>query len=475
MRHFKAPKRTIGDLDAKTVARLIASASDLALVLDADGTIKDVSYSGANYEKFGCAEWPGKSWHDIVTLESRPKVDEMLREAKVRGEPQWYQVNHSTEGEQDLPVRYWAQRLSPDGPIIAIGRDMLTASDIQQKLIVAQNQLERDYARLSQAETRYQALFRFSSEALLVIDASHFEIIDANQSALSIFENGTRGLVGRRLGDLLTEESRPDVDAALATARTMPRTDPVDVHLAHKDRTYGLHVGIFRDDRRLYYIARLNDPLATQAPEQERADAQRRSRLIEALPDAFVILDKQRRILSANPAFLALTQLATVDQVKNQPIRRWLGRADVDVDVLFANLGEEGVISRYKMMLRGEFGAVVDIELTGVAALKSDPPCYGLVIRRDVPALTHPTEGEGQFAGGHSVEQLKHLVGRTPLRDLVRQTTDIVERMCIEAALELTGDNRASAAEMLGLSRQSLYLKLRRHQLGGLGEDEVSE
>ncbi|MFZ3238514.1 MAG: helix-turn-helix domain-containing protein [Stellaceae bacterium] len=36
----------------------------------------------------------------------------------------------------------------------------------------------------------------------------------------------------------------------------------------------------------------------------------------------------------------------------------------------------------------------------------------------------------------------------------------------MEAALELTGDNRASAAEMLGLSRQGLYMKLRRYGLG---------
>ncbi|MGC2525870.1 MAG: helix-turn-helix domain-containing protein [Stellaceae bacterium] len=41
-----------------------------------------------------------------------------------------------------------------------------------------------------------------------------------------------------------------------------------------------------------------------------------------------------------------------------------------------------------------------------------------------------------------------------------------IERLCIEAALELTGDNRASAAEMLGLSRQGLYMKLRRYGLG---------
>ena len=53
----------------------------------------------------------------------------------------------------------------------------------------------------------------------------------------------------------------------------------------------------------------------------------------------------------------------------------------------------------------------------------------------------------------------------TALKELVRETTDVIERMCIEAALKLTGDNRATAAEMLGLSRQSLYVKLRRFGL----------
>jgi DNA-binding NtrC family response regulator len=44
--------------------------------------------------------------------------------------------------------------------------------------------------------------------------------------------------------------------------------------------------------------------------------------------------------------------------------------------------------------------------------------------------------------------------------------------MCIEAALQIVGDNRASAAEMLGVSRQSLYLKLRRYGLGDLDNAE---
>ena len=58
-----------------------------------------------------------------------------------------------------------------------------------------------------------------------------------------------------------------------------------------------------------------------------------------------------------------------------------------------------------------------------------------------------------------------------PLKDLVRESTDLIEQLCIEAALELTQDNRASAAGLLGLSRQSFYVKLRRHGLGHRGEE----
>ena len=69
--------------------------------------------------------------------------------------------------------------------------------------------------------------------------------------------------------------------------------------------------------------------------------------------------------------------------------------------------------------------------------------------------------------------QITQQVGRVPLKALVRQSTDVVEKLCIEAALNLTGDNRASAAELLGLSRQSLYSKLRRHNLGDIGSDDA--
>ena len=60
------------------------------------------------------------------------------------------------------------------------------------------------------------------------------------------------------------------------------------------------------------------------------------------------------------------------------------------------------------------------------------------------------------------------------LLDIVRESTDLIERLCIEAALTYTEDNRASAAEILGVSRQSLYSKLNRYGLGR-GTDRAND
>jgi outer membrane protein TolC len=62
-----------------------------------------------------------------------------------------------------------------------------------------------------------------------------------------------------------------------------------------------------------------------------------------------------------------------------------------------------------------------------------------------------------------------------PLKDIVSETTDLIEQLCIEAALQMTQGNRASAAQLLGLSRQSLYVKLNRFGLAGGAASELDE
>jgi DNA-binding NtrC family response regulator len=86
-----------------------------------------------------------------------------------------------------------------------------------------------------------------------------------------------------------------------------------------------------------------------------------------------------------------------------------------------------------------------------------------------VPELGRPSAGPVSDDAAQSVMEL---VGNATLKDIVADTTDVVEKMCIETAVELTGNNRVAAAEMLGLSRQSLYVKLRKFGLLAKSTDE---
>jgi len=68
-------------------------------------------------------------------------------------------------------------------------------------------------------------------------------------------------------------------------------------------------------------------------------------------------------------------------------------------------------------------------------------------------------------------QNIAKLVGSSPLKEIVAGTTDVIEKICIETAIEMTGNNRVAAAEMLGLSRQSLYVKLRKFGMVDKSDD----
>ena len=78
---FRSPKRTLGDLDAEAAARLITVSSDVALVIDSKGVVRDVAFGSEELLKEGFGEWVGQRWVETVTVESRTKIEEMLSEA----------------------------------------------------------------------------------------------------------------------------------------------------------------------------------------------------------------------------------------------------------------------------------------------------------------------------------------------------------------------------------------------------------
>jgi len=78
-------------------------------------------------------------------------------------------------------------------------------------------------------------------------------------------------------------------------------------------------------------------------------------------------------------------------------------------------------------------------------------------------ATANYLSGHGPLAQflGSMTEQL----GTTTLKGLVSATVGLVEKHYIEAALAEAQGNRTAAAKMLGLSRQSLYVKMSRYEI----------
>ncbi|MCU0976077.1 MAG: transcriptional regulator PpsR [Steroidobacteraceae bacterium] len=468
-RHFNHPRVSLADIDPDAAARAIESASDVALVLDDQGIVRDMAFGSDDLSREGFTDWLGKPWGETVTVESRPKIAALLQNAANDAAPRRRQVNHPSPRGADIPILYSAVPLGRGGRIVAVGRDLRQVAVLQQRLIEAQQSMERDYWRLRLAETRYRVLFQMSGEAILILDAGSRKVLEVNPAACELLGEAANRLAGRSFPVGADADGTRSLQAMLDTLVSTGRTDDVRVRLAGDGRSLAVSASIFRQDDAAQVVVRMTSH-GVEPAEGTRALRSRTLEFVARSPDALVITDKEGRILSANRAFLDMAQVAAEEMTRGEPLERWLGRPGVDVHVLSASLRRHGSVRLFSTTLRGEFGTVADVEVSAVDVPEGETPCMGFVIRNVGRRLAGERRPIPELP--NSVEQLTELVGRVSLKDLVREATDVIERLCIEAALEVTNDNRASAAEMLGLSRQSLYTKLRRYGLGEGGAPE---
>jgi transcriptional regulator PpsR len=471
---FKSPKESLGDLGAISAANLIAAATDVAVVVDGQGLIRDVAFNKEelSLELDAQGRWLGSRFMETVTPESRTKVRELLQDAASRKSSNWRQVNHPSAGGEDIPVLYSAINIGRDDRFVVVGRDLRPLAAMQQRLINAQQSMERDYARLRHAETRYRLLFQVSSEAVMIVDTASNLILDANPAALALFDESAPQLLKSSFAERFDAADAQAIQTLLADVRATGRDNTMHARLG-SGRECRVAASLFRQENASLFLVRL----PSQASASESSTLKATSTLLryfEVAPDGLVITQFDGRVVRANPAFLEMAQLNSVEQARGEPLDRWLGRTGADFSVALANLRQNDSIKLFATAMRGELGGAAAVEVSAVSLPDSDDrPGFGFAIRNVEKRLSTIPRSTGELP--RSVAQLTELIGRVPLRDLVRETTDVIEKLSIEAALELTGDNRASAAEMLGLSRQSLYVKLRRFGLDDHAADDGAE
>ena len=472
---FLNPVPLLADMSGDAVADLITAAADVVLILDHEGIIRDMALGSEDMLESGCQHWLGKSWVQTVTTESQPKIEALLKTqgAVTSDGVRWRQVNQRLNDGGDLPIAYSVAPIRSDGGgvrSVAFGRDLRPQEVLQQRLVTAQQTMERDYWRLRQIETRYRLLFQMASEPVLILAGAMDRLAEANPAAYELFGERMR-TPSWSLTDSLEEHSATALRDMIERLRVSGRADPCSVRLRDGTEDMLVAASQFRQDNQQHFLLRFTRPLDSMAPALA-AGRQQLLQVIDGAPDAVVVTDLDGRILSANRSFLDLGQLGTEEQARGEMLDKWLGRTGVDMRVLITNLRQHGTVRLFGTQMRGEFGSTTDVELSAVAVHNGVQRCLGFTIR-DVGRRLG-LDGRGGKELPRSASELTELVGRLPLRDIVRETTDLIEQLCIEAALDLTGDNRASAAEMLGLSRQSLYIKLRRFGIKDTPGDDVA-
>jgi len=459
----------LGRLDRETAAAITAAAGDLVLVIDADGVICDMAVGSQDLRADGIDSWLDHRWIDTVTVDSRHKVEDLIREGRSGVPGHWREVNQVNPRRSALIVRYLVLDAGADGLLIAIGRDDRAISSLQQRLLEAQQAMERDYAKLRDAESRYRLLCQISGEGIVVVDSASRRVLEANPAAERLTGQTAAKLIGEPFARLFDTRSQDDSASLLATALTATRAAASTAKLFVQGCEIEAAASPYRHDRSTQCLVRLSptDPFL-----QERTDdSAHLNAIIECLPDALVVTDTALRIMTANSAFLDLVHVPTKEQVVGQSIGDFLGRAPAERNILVENVREHGFVRNYATVVRDRYDETQDVEVSIVSAEDRGDSWLGFQIR-PLRQPTAPVRASTAPDLHRSVEQLTQLVGRVKLKELVRETTDIVERLCIEAALDLTKNNRASAAELLGLSRQSLYSKLNRFARGRIYTDD---
>ncbi len=454
-------------MDPGLLSDIVATAADLSLILSSDGRVAAVMVN-PHHPAFGQLEsWVGQRFTDIVNEESREKF---VRRWDTIGKPGAkslvVEVNHVGLSMWEFPIRYVMHRMGKDKTILMLGQDMRPIAEMQQQLVLAQIALERDYETQREMDTRYRVLMEATRDAMILLAMNTGRIVDLN-SAAAVMLGGTRqDLAGAAIAQEFDGRRRGEFLESLSNIASADQVSPVELVARRSQRRLRVMPKLFRAAGERFMLCRLEAPEQANPALSDITD--NLERLFHEGVDAILFLDQDGIITFANDAFMKLTDSTHVVSVRGRTFADFLARGMVDLRIILDNARRSRQLRLYSTKIMNEFNGQVSVEISATFLADRPKQGFALVIRDSSRPDLMRRPG---FTGGEDgMRSVMELVGSSTLKDIVAETTDVVEKMCIQTAVDLTRNNRLAAAEMLGLSRQSLYVKLRK--FGLLNKDD---
>lgn len=429
----------LSGLAPELASTFVKVASDIALVIGEDGVIRNVAEGATSVRAAGDA-WVGRPWVDTVTPDTRRKVELLLDEARTSGVSKRRELNHPGAGGASIPVSWAAVRLGTNGPVLAVGRDLRAVAAIQQRFLDAQQDMERDYWQRREAESRYRLLFQVARDAVLVLDAGDFSVIEANPVAVTMFGAGAKP--GAVPADCVEPSSRAAIEELFVTARASGRASEVRVRLAERHFATAVSATPFRaDDRQCLLVRARRVETVTD--------------FFEQMPEAAVITDSSGRIRMANPAFVALARAGDESRLRGWLVGDALGDVQGQWAALLAQVRANGLVGGTGITLNVAGAPPMRADVSGALLAEGEQEDLGFTLR-----VQPPSASSEPLAAG--LAELVARVGHAPLPDLLVQAVQWAEHHLVDSALERGQGRLETAAALLGIPADSLLLRVQR-------------
>jgi transcriptional regulator PpsR len=447
---------------------------DITLLLDMEGVIREATLSPSMSNE-SVDGWLGRPWVEVAGEMGGDKVKRMIDDARVSGISAFRQINQRFPSGLEIPMEYTTVLLGGRAGMLAIGKNLQAVAELQSRLIAAQQTMERDYWKLREIETRYRLVFDASNEAVMIVSAANLRIVEANRTAVEALNSSRRrneDLAGRELLHDVAAEDRDAVREMLARIRERGKALSILVHLGADAKPWMLRGSLMAAEPGHLFLLQFTPANNLSAP-KEKGSHSTVEELVDCLPDGFVALNDAGIIVHANQAFLDLVQVGSKGSAIGESLGRWLWQPGADLNALLANVERHKTVRLFTTSIRGELGTETEVEISAGAG-DGEQGQIGVLVRNVARRLSSGAESDLlRTALGSMSEQ----IGKSSLRTLVKNTVSVVEQHYVKQALELAGGNRTATAELLGLSRQSLYAKLNRYGLEDKGSDteETSE
>ncbi len=430
----------LADFAPELAAAIAAIASDVAMVIDQEGIIRNIAMGAAGSHPVQ-EHWIGQRWADTVTPATRKKIELLLTEANVGGVSKRREVNHPSGGGDDIPMTYAAIRLGEDGPVLVAGRDLRAISAIQQRFIESQQEMERNYWVQRQTEAHYRLLFQVATDAVVVVDALSMRVVDANPAASQMFAAASSDIIGHIVSAHVDARSRVNLDEMLSTARATGRPAEMKIRLKANAAPVVIAATPFRGERDMLLLLRIS-----VLEETALVASHTPSPTPGATPDAVVITDGSGRVAMSNPAFLELIGASHESQVKGQLLARWVAGFDQQLDGVLDLINRHGIATRRTRILAEQDKPAPEVELSAALLTGGEQLHIGITLRRHAST---PTSSSGAHDFSDKVRALAAEFGHMSLDQLLVRVAEIAEQQFVQQALEESGGDQSAAARLL--------------------------